>query len=64
MYETPMLERYGSFRDLTMKGGNGNSAKKAGVNDLASVLNSPNSQSPNIGCNPMAQPWSHAGCPS
>lgn len=58
MYETPMLERYGSFRDLTMKG---NTAKKEGINDLASVLNSPNSNSANDGCNPRARPWSHAG---
>jgi hypothetical protein len=59
MYETPMLEMYGSFRELTMTG---NTAKKAGVNDLASVLNSQQSQTDNIGCNPLAKPGSHAGC--
>jgi hypothetical protein len=60
MYETPLLERYGTFRELTL----GNTAKRDGVNDLASVLNSQNSASDNDGCNPKAQPWSHAGCPS
>ena len=59
MYETPLLERYGSFRELTMKG---NTAKRSGVNDLASVLNTQQSNSPNDGCNPQAMPWSHAGC--
>ena len=68
MYERPLLERYGTFRELTMAGGggggNGNSAKRLGVNDVASVLNSMNSNSPNVGCNPMAQPHSAAGCAS
>ena len=58
MYETPMLERYGSFRDLTMSG---NTAKKAGINDLASVLNTQQSDSANDGCNPRSRPWSHSG---
>ena len=58
MYETPMLEMYGWLSDLSMSG---NTAKKAGVNDLASVLNSQNSQSDNDGCNPRSRPWSHAG---
>ena len=58
MYETPMLELYGTFRDLTTEG---NSAKRLGVNDLASVLNSQNSASDNDGCNPRAQDHSHAG---
>ncbi len=69
MYERPRLERYGTFRELTAaaggSGGNaGNSAKRLGVNDVASVLNSMNSNSPNVGCNPMAQPHSAAGCAS
>lgn len=66
MYETPRLERFGTFRDLTEAGGpggsNGNSAKKVGLNDLATVLNpNSNGNSPNTGCNPRARPWSHAG---
>lgn len=64
MYETPQLERYGTFRELTAAGDSGNSAKRLGVNDVASVLNSLNSSSPNVGCNPRAQPHSAAGCSS
>lgn len=66
MYETPLLERYGAFRELTAAAGgtSGNSAKRLGVNDVASVLNSLNSSSPNVGCNPRAQPHSAAGCSS
>jgi hypothetical protein len=62
MYETPMLEQYGTFRELTATG---NTAKRLGVNDLASVLNQQSEgESDNTGCNPQSQPWSYAGCMS
>jgi hypothetical protein len=62
MYQTPVLEQYGTFRELTA---DGNSAKRIGLNDLATVLNAQSEgDSDNVGCNPRAQPFSHAGCMS
>ncbi|HEX6964406.1 MAG TPA: lasso RiPP family leader peptide-containing protein [Gemmatimonadaceae bacterium] len=42
MYETPVLERYGTFRELTKIG-------KTGMMDQASVMNSDNTTN-NDGC--------------
>lgn len=62
MYDAPVLERYGTFRDLTAgDGSNGNhpldNAKRPDANDLATVYG----PGGNTGCNLHAQPWSHAG---
>lgn len=58
-YATPVLERFGTFRELTL---GPNTAKKLGLNDLATVLNSDSEgDSDNTGCNPRAQNHSHAG---
>jgi hypothetical protein len=59
MYDTPMLERYGTLRELTA-GHPLDNAKRPLVNDLATVYG----PGDNVGCNIHAQPWSHAGCPS
>jgi hypothetical protein len=61
MYQTPVLERYGTLRDLTAQF-LGDNAKRPSIDDLATV----NGGNPggNDGCNLHAQPWSHAGCPS
>lgn len=58
MYDAPVLERFGTFRELTA-GHPSDNAKRTGPNDLATVFG----PGGNIGCNPHAQPWSHAGCP-
>lgn len=61
MYETPTLEQYGTFRELTA----GNTAKRIGINDLATVLNQQSEgESDNVGCNPESTTWSSAGCMS
>jgi hypothetical protein len=54
-----VLERYGTFRDLTA-GHPLDNAKRPSVDDLATVYG----QGGNGGCNLNAQPWSHAGCPA
>jgi hypothetical protein len=59
MYHTPVLERYGTLRDLTADPPDDN-AKRPEVDDLAAVFG----QGGNDGCNLDAQPHSHAGCPS
>jgi len=59
MYVAPVLEKYGTLRDLTAGHPAGN-AKRPSVNDLAAVYG----PGDNIGCNLNAQPWSSAGCPS
>jgi hypothetical protein len=61
MYAAPMLERYGTLRDLTA-GDSDTNAKRPLVNDLATVFG----PGENIGCNLNAQPSppTHAGCPS
>lgn len=60
MYDTPVLERYGTLRDLTAQNYPPNSAKRPSVNDLATVFG----PGGNDGCNLHAQPHSHAGCPA
>jgi hypothetical protein len=65
MYVAPVLEKYGTLRDLTAGGGHGptihtDNGKRPLVNDLATVYG----PGGNVGCNIHAQPWSHAGCPS
>lgn len=59
MYDTPQLVCYGRFRELTASAPN-NNAKRTLVNDLATVYG----PGANVGCNPHATPWSHAGCVS
>jgi len=61
MYDTPMLETYGTFRELTAGWPPGN-AKRPSVNDIATVFG----QADNDGCNLHAQPSppTHAGCPA
>jgi hypothetical protein len=60
MYSAPVLEKFGTFRELTAQNYPPDSAKRPAVNDLATVFG----PGGNIGCNLHAQPWSHAGCPS
>lgn len=61
MYSAPVLESYGTFRDLTADWPD-NNAKRPSVNDLATVFG----QGGNDGCNLHAQPSppTHAGCPA
>jgi hypothetical protein len=62
MYVAPVLEKYGTLRDLTEgKGGTDhtiNAKRYPLMNDLATVFG----PGGNFGCNYHAQPWSHAGC--
>lgn len=60
MYETPVLEHYGTLRELT-GGWPEDNAKRPSVDDLATVYG----QGGNDGCNLHAQPSppTHAGCP-
>jgi len=55
-FESPELEDYGSFRDLTLRGPGG--GKAYGLNDLASVFNQQN-----MGCNSTSPSTTPAGCP-
>jgi hypothetical protein len=59
MYDAPLLERYGTLRELTAH--SDDNAKRPSVNDIATVFG----QGGNDGCNLHAQPSppTHAGCP-
>lgn len=58
MYHTPVLERYGTLRELTADPSD--NAKRPDVNDLATVF----AEDENDGCNPNAQPGASAACVS
>lgn len=60
MYHAPVLEKYGTLREMTAQNYPPDSAKRPAVNDLATVFG----PGGNVGCNLHAQPWSHAGCPA